>query len=96
MGRLTDLDFETVCQDPFSDLLGCRLEILPRGRDQGIDLRHAAADGTTTVGECKDWPRAISADVLNHLIKVELAKVQQPCPARYFIATSAPLTVDDR
>ncbi|MEV5869926.1 hypothetical protein AB0L79_25270 [Streptomyces tendae] len=49
LGRLTDHDFEVVCRDLFSDVLGIPLEIFPRGRDRGVDLRHTSPAGTTVV-----------------------------------------------
>ncbi|RGP46641.1 nSTAND3 domain-containing NTPase [Rhodococcus qingshengii] len=96
MARLTDHDFEVVCRDLFSEILGMRLELFPRGRDRGIDLRHTAADGTTTVVQCKHWPKATQSRLTNSLIKDELPKVVELNPVRYLIATSAGLTVDGK
>ncbi|MFE6891983.1 restriction endonuclease [Streptomyces sp. NPDC057694] len=96
MGRLTDHDFEVVCRDLFGEILGVPLELFPRGRDRGIDLRHMAADGTTTVVQCKHWPRATQATLTKRLIKDELPKVVALKPDRYLIATSVGLTVDGK
>ncbi|QIY60288.1 hypothetical protein HEP86_36600 [Streptomyces sp. RPA4-5] len=96
MGRLTDHDFEVVCRDLFGEILGVPLELFPRGRDRGIDLRHTAADGTTTVVQCKHWPKATQATLTKRLIKDELPKVLALKPDRYLIATSVGLTVDGK
>ncbi|MFJ7593479.1 restriction endonuclease [Streptomyces sp. NPDC097617] len=96
VGRLTDHDFEVVCRDLFGDMLGVPLEIFPRGRDHGIDLRHVANDGTTTIVQCKHWPRGSQAQLTRHLIKHELPKVIGLKPDRYVIATSVGLTVDGK
>ncbi|MDX2733553.1 MULTISPECIES: restriction endonuclease [unclassified Streptomyces] len=96
MARLTDHDFEVVCRDLFGEILDVPLELFPRGRDRGIDLRHTAADGTTTVVQCKHWPKATQATLTKRLIKDELPKVVALKPDRYLIATSVGLTVDGK
>ncbi|MFC9948853.1 nSTAND3 domain-containing NTPase [Streptomyces pratensis] len=96
LGRLTDHDFEVVCRDLFGEILGVPLELFPRGRDRGIDLRHTAADGTTTVVQCKHWPKATQATLAKRLLKDELPKVVALRPDRYLIATSVGLTVDGK
>lgn len=93
--RLTDHDFEVVCCDLFSDVLGVPLEIFPRGRDRGIDLRHSCPAGTTLV-QCKHWPRATQKRLTERLIKDELPKVRVLAPDRYIIATTVGLTVDGK
>ncbi|WP_246113778.1 restriction endonuclease [Streptomyces montanus] len=92
LGRLTDHDFEVVCRDLFSDVLGIPLEIFPRGRDRGIDLRHTGPAGTTVV-QCKHWPRATQKKLIGRLIKDELPKVRALAPDRYIVATTVGLTV---
>ncbi|MER5618649.1 restriction endonuclease [Streptomyces sp. NPDC002215] len=96
LGRLTDHDFEVVCRDLFGEILGVPLELFPRGRDRGIDLRHTAADGTTTVVQCKHWPKATQATLATRLVQDELPKVVALKPDRYLIATSVGLTVDGK
>ena len=92
LGRLTDHEFEEVCRDLFSDLLGVPLEIFPRGRDRGIDLR-SVANGSLTVVQCKHRPGSTPAQLVAHLIKEELPKVTDLKPDRYIIATSTGVTV---
>ncbi|MFJ9704754.1 restriction endonuclease [Streptomyces sp. NPDC101234] len=95
LGRLTDHDFEVVCRDLFSEILGIPLEIFPRGRDRGIDLRHTDSAGTTVV-QCKHWPRAAQKTLIGRLIKDELPKVRALAPSRYIVATTVGLTVDGK
>ncbi|MEU3535115.1 restriction endonuclease [Streptomyces murinus] len=95
LGRLTDHDFEVVCRDLFSDVLGVPLEIFPRGRDRGIDLRHTGPTGTTVV-QCKHWPGARQRTLIGRLIKDELPKVHALAPDRYIVATTVGLTVDGK
>ncbi|MFD3910760.1 restriction endonuclease [Streptomyces sp. NPDC058603] len=92
---MTDHDFEVVCRDLFSDVLGIPLEIFPRGRDRGIDLRHTGPAGTTVV-QCKHWPRATQKTLIGRLIKDELPKVRALAPDRYIVATTVGLTVDGK
>ncbi|MYT45571.1 restriction endonuclease [Streptomyces rimosus subsp. rimosus ATCC 10970] len=95
MGRLTDHDFEVVCRDLFSDVLGTPLEIFPRGRDRGIDLRYTGPSGTTVV-QCKHWPRATQTTLIRRLIKNELHKVRALAADRYVVAKTVGLTVDGK
>ncbi len=92
LGRLTDRDFEDVCRDLFSDILRLRLESFPRGADGGVDLRHVAGDGTTTVVQCKHWSKSGTAKLLASLPKAEVPKVRRMAPDRYLLATSVGLT----
>ncbi|WP_424569021.1 restriction endonuclease [Streptomyces sp. CH-036] len=94
LGRLTDHDFEEVCRDLFTELLGVPLEIFPRGRDRGIDLRHAPEGGPCTIVQCKHWYRSGRAKLLAHLTDVEVRKVAALKPDRYVLATTVELTVD--
>lgn len=95
LGRLTDHDFEVVCRDLFSDVLGIPLEIFPRGRDRGVDLRHTDPAGTTVV-QCKHWPSATQKTLIRRLIMDELPKVRALAPDRYIVATTVGLTVDGK
>lgn len=92
LGRLNDHDFEMLCKDLFEDLLGIPLEVFSRGRDQGIDLRHVARDGTLTVVQCKHRPRSTRARLVAHMCRDERPKVLRVNPDRYLIATSVELT----
>ncbi|MEU9343755.1 restriction endonuclease [Streptomyces sp. NPDC048278] len=94
LGRLTDHDFEEVCRDLFTELLGVPLEIFPRGRDRGVDLRHDPEGGPCTIVQCKHWYRSGRAKLLAHLTDEEAPKVAALKPDRYVLATTVGLTVD--
>lgn len=94
LGRLTDHDFEEVCRDLFTELLGVPLEIFPRGRDRGVDLRHDPEGGPCTIVQCKHWYRSGRAKLLAHLADEEVPKVASLKPDRYVLATTVGLTVD--
>lgn len=94
LGRLTDHDFEEVCRDLFTELLGVPLEIFPRGRDRGVDLRHDPEGGPCTIVQCKHWYRSSRAKLLAHLTDEEVPKVTALKPDRYVLATTVGLTVD--
>jgi hypothetical protein len=94
LGRLSDYDFEVVCRDLFEEVLNLKIEILARGADRGIDLRHMAGDGGSVVIQCKHWPRSGRARLLAHMRHKERAKITEVRPARYILATSVELTAD--
>ena len=97
LGRLSDYDFEVVCRDLFEEILGLKIEILARGADRGIDLRHMTGDTGDTgdmVIQCKHWARSGRVKLLAHMRDKERAKIAELRPARYILATSVELTVD--
>ncbi|MEU7789905.1 restriction endonuclease [Amycolatopsis sp. NPDC049159] len=94
LGRLSDFDFEVLCRDLFEQLTGLPFEIFARGRDQGIDLRHVAEDGTLTVVQCKHWPRGNRARLIRTMVEDEREKIAALAPHRYLLATSVELTVE--
>ncbi|ANZ39426.1 hypothetical protein BBK82_28635 [Lentzea guizhouensis] len=89
--RLTDHDFELVCADLLSDVLGVPLEVFPAGRDGGVDLRH-----DSLVVQCKHWAGSGRAALVKQLVRDELPKVRKLGVERYVVATSASLTVADK
>ncbi|MFI8214091.1 nSTAND3 domain-containing NTPase [Streptomyces werraensis] len=92
LSRLTDFDFEAVCKDVFEEEFGIRLEIFASGADGGVDLRHTYPDGSSLIIQCKHWHRSTRAKLVEHVTKVESAKVSRLNPARYVLATSLTLT----
>lgn len=93
LGRLDAHDFEVLCKDLFEDILGVPLEVFAQGRDGGVDLRHVAEDGNTTVIQCKHWMRSGRGKLLSHMKNEELPKIVSLSPDRYLLATSVELTV---
>jgi hypothetical protein len=92
IARLSDFDFELLCEDLFGEILGVRLEVFAPGPDRGIDLRHMSATGNVIV-QCKHWYQSGGAALVRHMAKSEAKKVRRLKPSRYILATSAALNV---
>lgn len=94
LSRLTDFDFEEVCKDLFENILRVRLEIFSAGRDDGVDLRYTTPDdsASTTVIQCKHWINSPSSQLIRHMERVELPKIQKLQPDRYVLVSSTKLT----
>lgn len=90
--NLSDHDFENVCRDVMSSVVGAPVEAFARGRDQGIDLRSTVAD-RLIIGQAKHYSRSTYSGLLKS-VKAEHAKVSgmKPAPSRYILYTSMPLT----
>ncbi|RSM61585.1 hypothetical protein DMB66_24485 [Actinoplanes sp. ATCC 53533] len=91
--RLSDFDFERLCEDLFGEILGTRLEIFAPGPDGGVDLRHMSSDGDIII-QCKHWYRSGRAALVRHMKNSEASKVRRLKPSRYILATSADLNDD--
>jgi hypothetical protein len=93
INRLTDFDFEAVSKDIFESHLNIPLEIFTPGPDGGIDLRYLAEQQHRgLIIQCKHWVRSSRSALIQHMKRVELAKIKAVNPDRYILATSVPLT----
>jgi DNA polymerase III delta prime subunit len=90
--KLSDFDFENLCKDIFTRLLGVNLELFTPGPDGGIDLRHLGAHGEKVIIQCKHWMRSGRTKFVSHMLDVELPKVRKLAPTRYIIATTVGMT----
>lgn len=91
--QLSDFDFELICGSLLGKQWGVQLETFKSGRDGGIDLRYARADGPgETIVQCKHYVRSGFSALLSHLKLKEAPKLQALSPKRYVIATSVGLT----
>ena len=103
-------DFMTLSPEDFeylvADLLSCewkvRIELFKSGKDRGIDLRNSRildSKGTTskeiTIVQCKRYAPHRFAELLR-AVRSEKEKVERLKPARYVLATSVPLSPDDK
>jgi hypothetical protein len=55
LARLSSLDFEELVHDLLQTEWDISLEAFKSGRDRGVDLRHIAVGGRTTIVQCKHY-----------------------------------------
>src|SRR6266508_1211911 len=85
---LSSQDFEELIRDLLQAEWNVSLEAFRTGRDGGIDLRYAPADGGTTVIQCKHYAASGFSKLLAHLHNSERPKIARLGPSRYIVATS--------
>lgn len=88
--NLSHSQFEDLCRDLIGAELGVRFEAFPEGPDDGMDGRHATADGAIIL-QAKHYLRSGSAKLLSKM-KAERASIDGLEPSRYILTTSATLT----
>lgn len=93
---LSPQDFEELTRDLLQAEWNVALEAFKSGRDQGIDLRYAPLCGGRTIVQCKHYASSSFSNLLSHLRNSELPKVWKLQPQRYVIATSLPLSPNDK
>lgn len=89
-------DFEKLSRDLLQEVLGVRLESFKVGRDRGIDLRYAPANGDSTIVQCKRYASNAFTRLFRELKHSELPKISKLAPTRYILATSCALNPDDK
>jgi hypothetical protein len=87
---LSPPEFEDLTRDLLGRELGIRFEAFPDGPDDGMDGRHAAADGDVIL-QAKHYHRSGFAK-LRTKMKQERSTIDVLQAARYVLATSAALT----
>ena len=93
--QISDFEFESLCRDLLQAELGHSLELFAPGPDGGIDIRYVGevdGEGHTIVAQCKRWDENSFNNLLRHLSRVELPKIQELAPDRYIVMTSVRLT----
>jgi len=90
--RLSPLDFEELIHDLLQAEWEKPLESFKTGADQGIDLRHAQAEGGTTIIQCKHYLKSGFNNLHSILKNDELKKIERLSPERYVLVTSVPLS----
>jgi hypothetical protein len=90
-------DFEELAADLLSHNWGIRLETFKRGKDRGIDLRNTRVlePSGTTIVQCKRYAPHKFAELLR-AVNSEKAKIDVLRPTRYVLATSVPLSPDNK
>src|SRR5688572_2460630 len=89
---LSDADFEELVHDLLEAELSLSLESFTRGKDDGIDLRHCAANEAKLIVQCKHFAKSGLKTLLRHLRTEELSKIKILAPNRYLLCTSIGLT----
>jgi hypothetical protein len=93
---LNDKEFEILCADLLSRRLGASVERFKPGKDEGVDGRFFQADGGETIIQCKHWIKSGLSPLLRHLEQNEVDKVNALRPDRYILATSLPLSRNNK
>jgi hypothetical protein len=90
--NLSDYDFELVCRDVMSAVIGQPVESFARGRDGGIDLRYDSRR-MLVIGQAKHYLRSTFND-LTAAVEAEKLKLDgmRRKPTRYLLFTTLPLT----
>jgi hypothetical protein len=94
---LSPEDFEYLVADLLSHEWNLPIERFKSGKDKGIDLRNTRVLGTqsTTIIQCKRYaPHRFSE--LRRIVRSEIEKIERLNPTRYVLATSVPLSPDDK
>ena len=93
--QISDFEFEALCRDLLQAELGHSLELFAPGPDGGIDIRYLGEvedEVHAIVAQCKRWDENSFDNLLRHLSRVELPKIQELAPNRYIVMTSVRLT----
>ena len=93
---LNDKEFETLVADLLSEVYQVRIERFKPGKDRGVDGRWFAPPSKEVVLQCKHWVGSGYSAMRRHLEKVELPKIKALKPARYVLATSVPLSRENK
>ncbi|RUV05556.1 toll/interleukin-1 receptor domain-containing protein [Mesorhizobium sp. M1A.F.Ca.IN.020.06.1.1] len=87
---LSHSDFEDLARDLIGSEIGKRFEAFPEGPDDGMDGRHALADGAIVL-QAKHYYRTGFSGLKSKMAK-ERQSIERLVPKRYILVTSAPLT----
>lgn len=94
---LSPEDFEHLVADLLSCEWNVRIELFKSGKDKGIDLRNTRALGSPsiTIIQCKRYSPHRFTELVRAL-KSERQKIARLKPARYVLATSVPLSPENK
>lgn len=92
---LNDKDFEELVVDLLSEEFKIRIERFKPGKDGGVDGRFFQGKSEQII-QCKHWLKSGVTALVNSLSKTELPKVKKLAPHTYFLATSLPLSRENK
>ena len=87
---LSHSEFEDLARDLVGREIELRFEAFPEGPDDGMDGRHARADGSVVM-QAKHY-RGSGFVALKSKMTKERQSIERLAPTRYILVTSAPLT----
>lgn len=92
--NLNDIEFEYLCKDIMSKILGVELQRFAHGRDGGIDL----TDNVFTKNNIVQVKHYIKTDISGLLssLRKEISKVEELNPKKYYICCSKELTPQNK
>lgn len=92
--NLNDIEFEYLCKDIMSKILGVELQRFAHGRDGGIDL----TDNVFTKNNIVQVKHYIKTDISGFLssLRKEISKVEELNPKKYYICCSKELTPQNK
>jgi len=93
---LNDKEFEAFVTDLLSETEGIRVERFKPGKDAGVDGRWFSTPDRECVVQCKHWVDSGYAALRRHLERKERTKIALLNPSRYLLATSVPLSRDNK
>ncbi len=93
---LSPIDFENLVRDLLQHELSIRLESFKTGKDKGIDFRHSRDSGSSLIVQAKHFAGTGYKGLLSQLKVGEKPKIEQLRPERYLIATSTPLSPQNK
>jgi hypothetical protein len=94
---LSPEDFENIVADLLSREWNVKIELFKNGKDNGIDLRSTRVLGSPsiTIIQCKRYSPHRFTELVR-AVKSERKKIERLKPARYVLATSVPLSPDNK
>ena len=94
---LSPEDFEYLVADLLSSEWNVRIELFKSGKDKGIDLRNTRVleSPSITIIQCKRYSPHRFTELVR-AVKSERAKIERLEPARYVLATSVPLSPENK
>lgn len=93
-GNLNDVEFEYLCQDIMSRILGTQLYRYAKGADGGIDLCDNVATHNIVV-QVKHYQQSQTSALMASLRK-EVEHVNSLKPNRYYVCCSKTLSPDNK
>ena len=92
--NLNDVEFEYLCNDIMSTMLGIKLERFGSGRDHGIDLTDDASNPRIIV-QVKHYIKTNFSGLIS-VLKKEVPKIRALNPEQYYVCCSKELTPENK